>query len=64
MFKKIKDFTITHKEKAAVSFVAAAVGSYLAQAGLTLKDINSWASVWSLCVGVVTHILVYSTQNT
>lgn len=64
MFKKIKAFVITSKEKAVVGFFAGAVGSYLVQNGLTLKDIWSVHGLQALAVGVATHILVYFTTNT
>jgi len=63
MFNKIKDFVLTGKEKAVIGFLAGAVGSYLAQNGLTVKDIWSRSGFYSLLVGVATHILVYFTTN-
>lgn len=64
MFNKIKDFVLTSKEKAVAGFFAGAVGSYLVQNGLTVKDIWSWHGVQALAVGVATHVLVYFTSNT
>lgn len=64
MFKKVKDFVITSKEKAAVAFLVAAVGSYLAQNGLTVADVWSRHGLQALAVGVVTHLFVYFTSNT
>lgn len=64
MFKKLKDFAITTKEKAAVGFVVGAVGSYLAQTGLTFDQLWSWTAVKALVVGVATHLFVYFKSNT
>lgn len=64
MFAKIKDFILTSKEKAVAGFFAGAIGAYLVQNGLTVKDIWSVHGLQSLAVGVVTHIFVYFTTNT
>lgn len=63
MFYKLLHFTYTAKEKAFVAFWSSAVGSYMAQNGLTLHDITTRSALWALVVGVVTHQLVYRITN-
>lgn len=61
--RQLKKFVITHKEKAAMAFIASGVGSYMAQNGLTFKDLWSWSALWALLVGVATHQFVYWTSQ-
>lgn len=63
MFQKLKNFILTGKEKAVAGFFAGAIGSYLIQNGLTIKDIWSVHGLEALGVGVVTHVFVYFTTN-
>lgn len=63
MWDKIVNFTITSKEKAIAAFISSAVGSYLIQNGLTIKDIHSVHALQALLVGVATHQFVYWTTN-
>lgn len=60
---KLRHLTITGKEKAFVGFWASGVGYYMAQNGLTVKDLWSKSALWSLLAGVITHQLIYWTQN-
>jgi putative flippase GtrA len=64
MLQKIKDFTITSKEKAVAAFVVGTVSSYMSQNGLTYKDLLTWSALWALACGVVSHAVVYWVSNT
>jgi len=63
MFSKLKNFVYTSKEKAAVAFIVSTVGAYMAQNGLTYKDLLSWSALWALLTGVATHLFVYFVTN-
>lgn len=64
MLNKLKDFTITRKEKAVTGAVVAAVTAYLSESGLTLDQIFTKNGLYALLVGVATHLVVYWTPNT
>lgn len=63
MLSKLVNITITDKQKAVAGFWIAAIGSYMAQNGMSLGDLTSWTAVKSLIVGVLTHQFVYWTTN-
>lgn len=63
MIAKLRALILTSKEKAVAGFLAGAIGSYLIQNGLTIKDVWSWHGVQALAVGVATHVFVYFTTN-
>lgn len=63
MLSKVYAYLVSGKEKALVAGVVGAVGAYLTQNGLTLKDVLSKAGFHALVVGVVAHLLVYFTTN-
>ena len=63
MFTKLKNFSITTKEKSVYAFLVGAIGSYMAQSGLTWHEILTTAGAKALLVGVLSHQLVYWVEN-
>lgn len=63
MFYKLKHFTITSKEKAAYAFIVSAVGTYMAQSGMTWHQVLTAAGFKALLVGIISHQLVYWVEN-
>lgn len=63
IFKKLKDLTITSKEKAAAAFVVSSVATYMSENGLTYKQILTKHGLIALVVGIVVHQATFWTTN-
>jgi len=64
LYNKVKNLTLTAKEKAFMGGLVTAVSTYLAQNPGTLKEVWSIHGLWALVAGIVCHQAVYWTSNT
>jgi hypothetical protein len=60
---KVRDFTLTAKEKAAVAAVVTFLSNYLTQNGLTWKDLLTWSALHALAWAAVAHVCVWFVAN-